>query len=165
VTGTELALVVPCYNEAARLDVDAFVRFITTHTSVRLVLVDDGSVDGTSEVLERIRVAAPDAVTALRLGKNQGKGEAVRAGILAAMGGNPAIVGFFDADLSTPLDAVDDFLALLRKRPDVEFVRFARHADGAQCHTQGHAALSRPGLRDGGVPRAGSSCLRHPVWR
>ena len=79
----ELALVVPCYNEAARLDPDAFLRFTTTHPGVRLVLVDDGSVDGTLEVLERIRAAAPGAVTTRRLEGNRGKAEAVRTGIVA----------------------------------------------------------------------------------
>ena len=126
VTGFDLALIVPCYNEASRLDVDAFVRFVATHPGVRLVMVDDGSVDGTADLLERIRAAAPDAVTILRLASNRGKGEAVRAGIVAAIAGNPAVVGFFDADLSTPLEAVGDFLAVLKGRPDVEFVLGSR---------------------------------------
>jgi glycosyltransferase involved in cell wall biosynthesis len=122
----ELALVVPCYNEAARLDPDAFAHFIATHPGVRLVMVDDGSVDGTLDVLERIRTAAPAAVSIIRLAPNRGKGEAVRAGIVAAIAGNPAVVGFFDADLSTPLAVVDDFMAVLRRRPDVEFVLGSR---------------------------------------
>jgi glycosyltransferase involved in cell wall biosynthesis len=126
VTAPELALVVPCYNEADRLDPDAFVSFVRAHPGVRLVMVDDGSTDGTPGVLEQIRAAAPAAVTTLRLAANGGKGEAVRAGIVAAIAENPAVVGFFDADLSTPLRAVDDFLALLRKRPDVEFVLGSR---------------------------------------
>jgi glycosyltransferase involved in cell wall biosynthesis len=126
VTAPNLALVVPCYNEAARLDSEAFVRFVTTHAGVRLVMVDDGSDDGTEAVLERIRAAAPAAVTTLRLETNRGKGEAVRAGILAATAENPAVVGFLDADLSTPLSALDDFLAVLRARPDVEFVLGSR---------------------------------------
>ena len=117
---------VPCYNEATRLDPDAFVHFVTTHPGVRLVMVDDGSVDGTADVLERIRAAAPDAVTTIRHAANRGKGEAVRAGIVEAIAGNPAVVGFFDADLSTPLAAVGDFLAVLRTRPDVEFVLGSR---------------------------------------
>lgn len=125
-TSPELALVVPCYNEATRLDPDAFVHFVTTHPGVRLVMVDDGSVDGTADVLERIRAAAPDAVTTIRHAANRGKGEAVRAGIVEAIAGNPAVVGFFDADLSTPLAAVGDFLAVLRTRPDVEFVLGSR---------------------------------------
>jgi glycosyltransferase involved in cell wall biosynthesis len=121
-----LALVVPCYNEAARLDPDAFVHFITSHPGARLVMVDDGSVDATGAVLERIRAAAPGAVTTLRHLANRGKGESVRTGMVVAIAGNPAVVGFFDADLSTPLHAVDDFLALLRVRPDVEFVLGSR---------------------------------------
>jgi len=126
VTAPDLALVVPCYNEAARLDPGAFVQFVTTHPGVRLVMVDDGSVDGTSEVLERIRAAAPSAVTTIRFDVNRGKGEAVRAGLLAAIAGSPAVVGFFDADLSTPLGVVDDFLAVFRGRPDVEFILGSR---------------------------------------
>jgi glycosyltransferase involved in cell wall biosynthesis len=122
----DLALVVPCYNEAGRLDPAAFLHFLSTHPRVRLVMVDDGSGDGTWELLERIRAPAPAAVIAIRHSKNRGKAEAVRAGIIAAIAEDPAIVGFFDADLSTPLGAVDDFLALLGKRPDVEFVLGSR---------------------------------------
>jgi glycosyltransferase involved in cell wall biosynthesis len=126
VSGPELALVVPCYNEAARLDRDAFVRFISTHPQARLVMVDDGSEDATAGVLEAIRSAAPGGVTVLTLPANRGKAEAVRAGILAATAENPAVVGFFDADLATPLAAVDDFLTVLRTRPEVEFILGSR---------------------------------------
>jgi dolichyl-phosphate beta-glucosyltransferase len=122
----DLALVVPCYNEATRLDPAAFVHFLTNHPGARLVMVDDGSVDGTWGILEQIRAAAPAPVTAIRHPKNRGKAEAVRAGILAALAGKPAVVGFFDADLATPLRVVDDFMALLRTRPDVEFVLGSR---------------------------------------
>jgi dolichyl-phosphate beta-glucosyltransferase len=122
----DLALVVPCYNEAARLDPEAFLHFLSTHPGVRLVMVDDGSVDGTWELLGRMREVAPAAVTAIRHSSNRGKAEAVRAGIIAAIAEKPAVVGFFDADLSTPLRAVDDFLALLGTRPDIEFVLGSR---------------------------------------
>lgn len=122
----DLALVVPCYNEAARLDAAAFLHFVSTHPGARLVMVDDGSVDGTWELLERMRAAAPATVTAIRHRENRGKAEAVRAGMVAAIAENPAVVGFFDADLSTPLRAVDDFLALLDTRPNIEFVLGSR---------------------------------------
>ena len=125
-TPPELALVVPCYNEAARLDPDAFLRFVDTHPGVRLVLVDDGSVDRTGEILERMRTASPEAVTTLRHTPRRGKGEAVRAGILAGVAQGAALVGFLDADLATPLRAIDDFLAVLRDRPAVEFVLGSR---------------------------------------
>jgi glycosyltransferase involved in cell wall biosynthesis len=122
----EVVLVVPCYNEAARLDAVAFVRFLTTHPGVQLVLVDDGSVDGTGEILGRIRAAARASVTTLWQPSNRGKGEAVRAGMLAALALRPRAIGFFDADLSTPLQAVDDFLAVLRTHPGIELVLGSR---------------------------------------
>ena len=122
----ELALVVPCYNEAARLDPEAFLHFVATHPRVQLVLVDDGSVDATGEILERLRAAAPAAVTTLRHSPRRGKAEAVRAGILAGLAQRAALVGFFDADLATPLGAIDDFLTVLHDRPAVEFVLGSR---------------------------------------
>jgi dolichyl-phosphate beta-glucosyltransferase len=125
-TPPDLALVVPCYDEAARLDPEAFLYFLRMHPGVQFVFVDDGSVDETGEVLERMRAAAPGSVTTLRHVSNRGKAEAVRAGILAAIDQHAALVGFFDADLSTPLRAVDDFLAVLRTRPDVEFILGSR---------------------------------------
>lgn len=125
-TPLELALIVPCYNEAARLDPEAFLQFVATHPAVRLVFVDDGSDDGTGEILERIRASAPAAVTALRQAPRRGKAEAVRVGILAGIEQGAGLVGFLDADLATPLWAVDDFLALLRTRPAVEFVLGSR---------------------------------------
>ncbi len=125
-TAPELALVIPCYNEAARLDPHAFLSFLSTHPRVQLVMVDDGSSDGTGLLLERMRAATPDAVTTIRHDVNRGKAEAVRAGILTGLARQPAVVGFFDADLSTPLRAVDDFLAVLRTRPEIEFILGSR---------------------------------------
>jgi glycosyltransferase involved in cell wall biosynthesis len=126
VTTPVLALAVPCYNESARLDLDAFLRFASTHPDILLVMVDDGSNDGTRELLERMQTAAPQSVTLVHRPSRAGKAEAVRAGILAGLARRPALVGFFDADLSTPLAAVDDFLAVLRTRPAVEFVLGSR---------------------------------------
>jgi glycosyltransferase involved in cell wall biosynthesis len=122
VTPPELALVVPCYNEAARLEPEAFLAFASTHPAVRLVMVDDGSADGTGEVLDRMAAAAPAAVTALHHSSRRGKAEAVRSGMLAGLAQRPALAGFLDADLATPLRAIDDFLAVFRTRPAVEFV-------------------------------------------
>jgi len=126
VTPPELALVVPCHNEAARLDPEAFLRFAATHPTVRLLMVDDGSTDATAEILARMRAAAPSSVEALRSPRRCGKGAAVRAGILAGLEQRAELVGFLDADLSTPLRAIDDFLAVLRDRPAIEFVLGSR---------------------------------------
>lgn len=122
----DLVLVIPCYNEAGRLRPDAFVDFVRTRPPVHLLFVDDGSTDGTAAVLDRLRQAAPDAITVKRLRTNQGKAAAVRAGLVDGLAQRPAFVGFWDADLSTPLDTVDEFLSLARNRPDLDIVMGSR---------------------------------------
>ncbi len=125
-TTSDLVLVVPCYNEAARLRAPVFLDFVARHPSVRLLFVDDGSVDGTMAVLEQMAQEAPARVRAMRLEKNQGKAEAVRRGLLDAMTDRPALVGFWDADLSTPLSAIEDFLTVAAKRPSAELILGSR---------------------------------------
>src|SRR5581483_4853652 len=100
------ALVIPCYNEAQRVDVPAFHQFLAKASDVRLVFVDDGSTDQTAAVIEQLQSGHPETVQLLKLARNQGKAEAVRQGVLFALDQfNPAVVGFWDADLATPLDA------------------------------------------------------------
>ncbi len=58
---------------------------------------------------------------------NQGKAEAVRAGMLQALDNfGPEAVGFWDADLATPLDLVSNLLAVLETQPAIEMVFGAR---------------------------------------
>jgi len=125
-TPPDLVLVVPCYNEVDRLRPEAFLRFLATHPGVRLVMVDDGSEDGTGEILEGMRAGNPGSVTTLRHSPRKGKAEAVRSGILEGLAQGAALVGFLDADLSTPIEEIDHFLAVLRDRPGVEFVLGSR---------------------------------------
>jgi glycosyltransferase involved in cell wall biosynthesis len=120
-------LVVPCYNEAQRIDIAAYRKFLTEQSKVALVFVDDGSTDGTAEVLEQVRSGLEPVVHILRLPRNQGKAQAVRQGILFALEQfEPAVVGYWDADLATPLDAVSGLRAVLDGRPDIEMVFGAR---------------------------------------
>jgi glycosyltransferase involved in cell wall biosynthesis len=120
-------IVVPCYNEAARLDLAAFRLFLDTPLSsgVRLLLVDDGSGDATLTVLHTLATERPDQIGVLALERNQGKAEAVRLGMLEAMQ-QGSFVGFWDADLATPLEAIPDFLAILEAEPEVQWVFGAR---------------------------------------
>jgi glycosyltransferase involved in cell wall biosynthesis len=122
----DLALIVPCYDEAARLHPQALLDFVGTHPSVWLLLVDDGSADETSRILDDLQKTAPDAIGVMRMPLHQGKAEAVRLGILEGIRREAGLVGFWDADLSTPLTAVDDFLALAQKRKDLEVILGSR---------------------------------------
>jgi dolichyl-phosphate beta-glucosyltransferase len=108
-------LVIPCYNEAERLDEEAVARLLDD-ARVNVLFVNDGSSDGTSALLQRLVRRHGERVRALELAVNGGKGEAVRRGMLEALKlGVPGdIVGFFDADFATPpeelpllLDAIE----------------------------------------------------------
>jgi glycosyltransferase involved in cell wall biosynthesis len=94
------ALVIPCFNEAARLPIPEVTRLVEAGLS--LVLVDDGSTDGTGALLESFACAHRESVTVVRLERNQGKAEAVRAGLLRALELGAPVVGYADADMSTP---------------------------------------------------------------
>ena len=121
-----LVLVVPCFNEAARLERRAFLDFAASHPDVRLLFVNDGSDDGTPGILDGLRDEAPGVVDVIHLPTRLGKGGAVRAGILEALRREPDLVGFWDADLSTPLAAVDDFLIVAAKRPEIDIIMGSR---------------------------------------
>jgi glycosyltransferase involved in cell wall biosynthesis len=115
----EVCVVVPCFNEEHRLRRADFLSFIDSHPAASLCFVDDGSRDGTIAVLEGLRSHCVDRILVHRVAKNGGKAEAVRAGVrhVAASGQWP-IIGYWDADLSTPLDEVDRLLEVLRQNPD-----------------------------------------------
>jgi dolichyl-phosphate beta-glucosyltransferase len=119
-------VVIPCYNEAQRLKVEAFDCFLPTAPEVSFVFVDDGSTDDTLNVLHEIEQRHPERVRVLAISPNGGKADAIRCGMLFAMQSPKDIVGFWDADLATPLDAIPDFLNILRNRPDIEWVFGAR---------------------------------------
>jgi len=99
--------VIPCFNEAARLDLAAFGAFLEASESTSLLFVDDGSTDRTYELLDRFASRHPMRTRALRLSSNRGKAEAVRAGLRAASADGARFVGFADADLATPPRELD----------------------------------------------------------
>lgn len=124
----ETVIVVPCYNEARRLPAAEFDRFLAHSEGVSLLLVDDGSTDGTPRELERLRTRHPHKVNVLALGTNLGKAEAVRRGIKLALRRAPACIGYWDADLATPLEAIFDLHAVLVERPETLLVMGSRVA-------------------------------------
>src|SRR4051812_46205396 len=112
------AIVVPCYNEASRLAPSAFGHFARTGVA-HLILVNDGSTDGTLALLRDIAAKAGDCVTVLDLSPNGGKAEAVRRGMLQGIALGMDRVGFWDADLATPFDAVSGFIDCIATAPAV----------------------------------------------
>jgi glycosyltransferase involved in cell wall biosynthesis len=107
-----ISLAIPCFNEAARLPRDA-VRQLVRDSDLHLVLVDDGSSDGTAAVLEALRAEAPDRIDVVVMPRNRGKAEAVRQGLRSALD-RADVVGYADADFSTPADELLRLAAAIR---------------------------------------------------
>lgn len=123
---TRTIIVIPCYNEAERLDLEVFSAYLGQPEGVDFLFVNDGSTDDTGEVLAGLKAASPDRVDVLTLEHNQGKAEAVRLGMLEAARRDAEFFGFWDADLSTPLSELAGFGRCLNERPDIEMVFGAR---------------------------------------
>lgn len=118
-------VVVPCHNESARLDLDLFRTYAKAHVHVRFLLVDDGSSDDTADKLAELAASVPGSFEVLALTPNRGKGEAVRAGLRHVLR-DADVVGYWDADLATPLSMIDVFHDALRDRPELSIVMGAR---------------------------------------
>jgi len=112
-TSQLVIIVVPCYNEARGLNTQAFKAFSHERYHVRFLFVDDGSTDETWDVLQSLSALDGERFLICRLPRNVGKGEAVRQGLLQAFRGNPDYVGYWDADLATPLSAIPAFCDML----------------------------------------------------
>ncbi|HEY4232003.1 MAG TPA: glycosyltransferase [Lacipirellulaceae bacterium] len=126
--GCETIVVVPCYNEAQRLDFAAFGTFLGGCQGSSLLFVDDGSTDSTAVLLEQFTAQHSGRASVLRLKRNAGKAEAVRLGMLHAWRRSPTFVGYWDADLATPLATVKQFRELLTRRPELSLAMGSRIA-------------------------------------
>jgi dolichyl-phosphate beta-glucosyltransferase len=118
-----LSLVIPAYNEAARLGrtlAAVFDYLARQPYRAELIVVDDGSTDGTAAVAERAFAdAGRTEARAFRVEPNRGKGYAVRTGLLAA---RAPVALFTDADLSTPITETPKLVAPIREgRYDIVF--------------------------------------------
>jgi glycosyltransferase involved in cell wall biosynthesis len=98
----DVVVVVPCYDEASRLRPSAFGELFTGE-DICAIFVDDGSTDGTLEILHRIQDAHPGRVEVLALPDNGGKSNAVATGMRAALGADATWVGYLDADLAVSI--------------------------------------------------------------
>jgi dolichyl-phosphate beta-glucosyltransferase len=114
----DLSIVIPSYNEEVRLPatLERLAEYLSRLGGQSEVLVvDDGSKDGTAAVAESFRGRIPE-IRILSNGTNRGKGYSVRRGMLEAHGD---VVLFTDADLSAPIEEADKLFAALKNGYDV----------------------------------------------
>jgi dolichyl-phosphate beta-glucosyltransferase len=119
-------LIVPCYNEAGRLQPSAFLEVVRSRRETDFLFVDDGSRDKTSTMLADLASQHPGRISVRTLGRNAGKAEAIRLGCLDAFTRETDFVGYWDADLATPLTALGEFVAVLESSPHIDIVMGSR---------------------------------------
>jgi len=110
-----LSLVIPCFNEHSRIlpTLQQLREYLSDyrHQDTEVIVVDDGSTDGTADLLRSFKGGGGwNRLTLLFNETNRGKGYSVRRGVLAASG---RYIFFTDADLPYDLKALDPFLAAL----------------------------------------------------
>lgn len=113
-----LSVVVPAYNEEARIGATLkrmLAYFDEQPYPYEILVVSDGSTDGTHQVVEQIGANRPE-VRLIVSKPNRGKGHVVRVGMLAATGER---VLFSDADLATPIEEIEKLFVALDAGCDV----------------------------------------------
>jgi dolichyl-phosphate beta-glucosyltransferase len=117
----ELSIIIPAYNEEKRLPRaltqirDYFARVRAAAGEIEIIVVDDGSTDGTVKIVEEWAPQEP-FLRLVRNGENHGKGYSVRHGMIEARG---RVALFTDADLSSPIEESAKLLAAIAAGNDV----------------------------------------------
>jgi dolichyl-phosphate beta-glucosyltransferase len=130
-----LSIVVPAYNEQERLGptIRSYLEYCRSrHLPVELIVVDDGSLDATSALVESLSGEYPE-VRLIRLAENRGKGYAVRTGVVNARG---QLVLFADADAATPLSELERLEAAIQGGADVAIGSRALAGEGVQVRAR-----------------------------
>lgn len=101
-----LLIIIPCYNEYNKLDVNAYLNFLSTHNTCNLLFSNDGSTDDTLILVNKIKEAFPQRVNIFSSEVNQGKAEAVRSAVNFSFESNMTFekIAYLDADLSVSLE-------------------------------------------------------------
>jgi len=168
-----VSVVIPCYNEQDRLNTEAITSFLSERPLARVVFVDDASTDHTFARVTGVAGRLPDQVDVVRLGRNVGKAEAVRAGIQRSLDARPEFVAYWDADLSTPLEDLDRLITHANQIPDAIIISVSRTLMARAERSQSKARFimsrlfARPaGTLTGGLsdPQNGAKLLRNGPW-
>lgn len=130
----KLSLIVPMYNEAAIIEATAktYTDYLAkTFEAWELIFVDDGSADDCGA---KVRALALPCTRVLRYTPNQGKGNAVKTGMLAATGD---VRMFLDADVAYGTDVIAQAAKLFEAHPQVSMVIGSR-----PLHPEGYAGYT-----------------------
>lgn len=121
------SLIIPCYNERGAIEetVRRIRAALPRRETYRLIIVDDGSTDGTGEVLDRLATDDP-TMAVLRNEENRGYGAAIKSGLRSA---DTELIAIVDADGTYPIERIPE---LVRACEDCDMVVGARVGDGVE---------------------------------
>lgn len=157
----KISVCVPMYNESSIIaDTAAKLhRYMTEHfeNDFEIVFSDDGSRDGSADIVNSLGLSG---VRVVGYEKNQGKGCAVRTGVLASEGD---IVMFTDADLAYGMDIIEEaFKILVKGEYPVLVASRAKHKDGYEGYTPIRKLASRTYIKVlylfGGIKISDAQC-------
>jgi len=87
----KVVIIIPCYNEADRLDTNKFIDYLSQNSHLHFIFVDDGSTDNTNLIINQLIFSL---VSLLINETNKGKAESVRLGVIESYKMNPDYIGF-----------------------------------------------------------------------
>lgn len=119
----KITIIIPFYNEVARINLEKFKQIFNAFPHYNFVLVDDGSSDQTIEILEEFK-AEFSTIQVLKLAKNVGKAEAIRSAVLSIS--ECDFISYYDADLATPFSELDKLIQFSIQNPTYKMVMGAR---------------------------------------
>ena len=122
----KVVIIIPCYNEADRLDTNKFIDYLSKNTHLHFIFIDDGSTDNTNLIIKQIILKFNSLASLLINETNKGKAESVRLGVIESYKINPDYIGFLDADLAAPIGEIDNLLKIIKKDKTKEVVFASR---------------------------------------
>lgn len=119
----KITIIIPFYNEEKRIEIDRFHQIFNNFPQYNFLLVNDGSTDNTNTILDEFKSKFPN-LTILKLDKNIGKAEAIRAAVLSIS--TTDFIVYYDADLATPFSELEKLIQFTVLHQNYKMVMGAR---------------------------------------
>ncbi|WP_396217772.1 glycosyltransferase [Flavobacterium sp.] len=119
----KVTIIIPFYNEEKRIVLESYHQIFKNISQYDFILVDDGSTDNTNSILGEFKSKFSN-LTILKLDKNVGKAEAIRAAVLSIS--NTDFIAYYDADLATPFSELDKLIQFSIQNPNYKMIMGAR---------------------------------------
>lgn len=115
-------VIIPCFNEAKRLNVSSFIAN-ASKIQYNILFVNDGSSDDTISIIKDLVSKHSETFSYLDLTQNGGKAEAIRSGVHSLLKNDSVeYIGYLDADLATTLESMDDIVCFLQENPQFKAI-------------------------------------------